>query len=99
MLVWGIRKYIGAYAAEMNGVDAIVFTAGIGENNANLRAMVMKDFDYLGAKLDPEKNNTRDEAVISTDDSKVKICVIPTNEELVIARDTLAIVENRPIVD
>ena len=61
--------------------------------------MVMKDFDYLGAKLDPEKNNDPDEAVISTDDSKVKICVIPTNEELVIARDTLAIVENRPIVD
>jgi len=99
MLVWGIRKYIGAYAAEMNGVDAIVFTAGIGENNINLRAMVMKDFDYLGAKLDSEKNDTRDEAVISTDDSKVKICVIPTNEELVIARDTLAIVEGRPIMD
>jgi len=99
MLVWGIRKYIGAYAAEMNGVDAIVFTAGIGENNANLRAMVMKDFDYLGAKLDPEKNKTRQEAVISTEDSKVKICVIPTNEELVIAHDTLAIVEGKPIVD
>ena len=99
MLVWGIRKYIGAYAAEMNGVDAIVFTAGIGENNQNLRAMVMKDFDYLGAKLDPKKNHTRDEAIISTDDSKVKVCVIPTNEEAVIARDTLAIVEGRPIID
>jgi len=99
MLVWGIRKYIGAYAAEMNGVDAIVFTAGIGENNKNLRAMVMQDFDYLGAKLDPEKNNTRDEAVISTDDSTVKVCVIPTDEEKVIAHDTLAIVEGRPIVD
>ncbi len=99
MLVWGIRKYIGAYAAEMNGVDAIVFTAGIGENNINLRSMVMRDFDYLGAKLDPEKNQTRDEAVISSEDSKVKVCVIPTNEELVIARDTLAIVEGRPIVD
>jgi acetate kinase len=99
MLVWGIRKYIGAYAAEMNGVDAIVFTAGIGENNINLRSMVMRDFDYLGAKLDPEKNQTRDEAVISSEDSKVKICVIPTNEELVIARDTLAIVEGHPIVD
>ena len=99
MLVWGIRKYIGAYAAEMNGVDAIVFTAGIGENNMKLRARVMEGFDYLGAKLDPEKNQTRDEAIISTDDSKVKICVIPTDEEIVIARDTLAIVEGREIVD
>ncbi|NLI20863.1 MAG: acetate kinase [Clostridiales bacterium] len=99
MLVWGIRKYIGAYAAEMNGVDAIVFTAGIGENNTTLRAMVMKDFDYLGAKLDPDKNKTREEAVISTDDSTVKVCVIPTNEELVIARDTLAIVTGQPIAD
>jgi acetate kinase len=99
MLVWGIRKYIGAYAAEMNGVDAIVFTAGIGENNMNLRAMVMEGFDYLGAKLDPAKNKTRDEAIISTDDSRVKVCVIPTNEELVIAHDTLAIVEGKPITD
>ncbi|HNW85460.1 MAG TPA: acetate kinase [Candidatus Limiplasma sp.] len=99
MLVWGIRKYIGAYAAEMNGVDAIVFTAGIGENNRNLRAMVMKDFDYMGAKLDPAKNNTRDEAIISTDDSLVKVCVIPTDEEMVIAHDTVAIVQGKPIVD
>ncbi len=99
MLVWGIKKYIGAYAAEMNGVDAIVFTAGIGENNSNLRAMVMKDFDYLGAKIDLEKNNTREEAIISTDDSTVKVCVIPTDEEHVIACDTLAIVEGREIVD
>ena len=99
MLVWGIRKYIGAYAAEMNGVDAIVFTAGIGENNAALRQRVMEGFEFLGAKLDLEKNKTREEAVISTDDSKVKICVIPTDEEAVIARDTLAIVEGRPIVD
>ncbi len=99
MLVWGIRKYIGAYAAEMNGVDVIVFTAGIGENNINLRRRVMEGFDYLGAKLDPEKNNTRSEAVISTDDSKVKICVIPTDEEIVIARDTLCIVNGEPIED
>jgi len=99
MLVWGIRKYIGAYAAEMNGVDAIVFTAGIGENNQNLRAMVMEGFDYLGAKLDPMKNHTREEAIISTDDSPVKVCVIPTDEEMVIAHDTVAIVEGTPIVD
>ena len=93
MLVYGIRKYIGAYAAAMNGVDAIVFTAGIGENNTNLRRMVMEGFDFLGAKIDLEKNKTRDEAVISTDDSKVKIVVIPTNEEIVIARDTLELVQ------
>jgi acetate kinase len=95
MLVYGIRKYIGAYAAAMNGVDVIVFTAGIGENNINLRRMVMEGFEYLGAKLDPEKNKTREEAVISTDDSKVKIVVIPTNEEIVIARDTMALVTAR----
>ncbi len=92
ILVYGIRKYIGAYAAAMNGVDAIVFTAGIGENNTNLRRLVMEGFEFLGAKLDLEKNKTRDEAVISTDDSKVKIVVIPTNEEIVIARDTLDLV-------
>ena len=99
MLVWGIRKYIGAYAAAMGGVDAIVFTAGIGENNHNLRAMVMQGFEFLGAKLDPQKNMTREEAVISTDDSTVKVCVIPTDEELVIARDTVAIVTGQPIED
>jgi acetate kinase len=99
MLVHSVRKYIGAYAAVLGGVDVIVFTAGIGENNATTRERIMKGFEFLGAKLDPAKNNTRDEAIISTDDSKVKICVIPTNEELVIARDTLAIVEGREISD
>jgi len=93
MLVYGIRKYIGAYAAAMNGVDVIVFTAGIGENNTNLRRMVMEGLDFFGAKIDLEKNKTREEAVISTDDSKVKIVVIPTNEEIVIARDTLELVQ------
>ncbi|MBN1778431.1 MAG: acetate kinase [Clostridiales bacterium] len=93
MLAHSIRKYIGAYAAVMGGVDVIVFTAGIGENNAHIRTKIMRGFEYLGAKLDLEKNKTREEAVISTDDSKVKICVIPTNEELVIARDTLAIIQ------
>lgn len=97
MLVWGIRKYIGAYAAEMGGVDVIVFTAGIGENNVALRERIMKDFEYLGAKLDPAKNNTRGEAIISADDSKVKIVVIPTDEEIVIARDTLCIVTGKEI--
>ena len=77
---------------KMNGVDVIVFTAGIGENNIQLRRMVMDGFAYLGAKLDESKNNTRTEAIISADDSNVKIVVIPTDEEIVIARDTLAIV-------
>jgi acetate kinase len=99
MLVHSVRKYIGAYAAVLGGVDVIVFTAGIGENNYSTREKVMEGFEYLGAKLDREKNKTRKEAVISTDDSKVKICVIPTNEELVIARDTLAIVEGGEIAD
>ena len=99
MLAHSIRKYIGAYAAVMGGVDVIVFTAGIGENNAHIRAKIMQGFEFLGAKMDLEKNKTREEAVISTDDSKVKICVIPTNEELVIARDTLAIVEGKEISD
>lgn len=98
MLVYGIRKYIGSYAAAMNGVDVIVFTAGIGENNCALRERVMQGFEYLDAKLDPVKNaGCREEAVISTDDSKVKICVIPTDEEIVIARDTLCIVTGKPI--
>jgi len=98
MLVYGIRKYIGSYAAAMNGVDVIVFTAGIGENNCALRERVMQGFEYLGVKLDPAKNaGCREEAVISTDDSKVKICVIPTDEEIVIARDTLCIVTGKPI--
>lgn len=94
MLTYGIQKYIGAYTAAMNGVDVIVFTAGIGENGSDLRERVMKNFGYIGAKIDKERNNTRrKEALISTDDSKVKIVVIPTDEEIVIARDTLSIVK------
>ena len=98
MLVYSVRKYIGSYAAVMGGVDVIVFTAGIGENNDALRAMIMEGFEYLGAKLDSEKNKTnRIETVISTDDSPVKIVVIPTDEEIVIARDTLAIVTGKAV--
>ena len=92
MLIYGIKKYIGSYAAAMGGVDIICFTAGIGENNADLRARVIDGMEFLGAKLDPEKNRTRQEAVISADDSKVTVCVIPTNEEIMIARDTLDLV-------
>jgi acetate kinase len=104
MLVWSVRKYIGAYAAEMGGVDAIVFTAGIGENNGKLREMIMEGFEYLGAKIDTAKNaacadGNAYECVISTDDSKVKVCVIPTDEESVIANDTLCIVTGKEIVD
>ena len=91
--VWSyrIRKYIGAYAAAMNGLDVVVFTAGIGENSADARKYVMTDCDWLGIKLDDARNNAN-ETVISTDDSKVKVLVVPTNEELAIARDTLEIV-------
>ena len=85
-----IRKYIGAYAAAMNGVDCIVFTAGIGENAASVRAAIVSKLSWLGIELDEEKNNTRGrEARISTPDSKVQVWVVPTNEELMIARDTL----------
>ncbi|MBP5729299.1 MAG: acetate kinase, partial [Clostridia bacterium] len=92
MLIYGIKKYIGSYAAAMGGVDIIVFTAGIGENNAALRAQVIDGLEFMGAKIDPEKNKTRSEAVISADDIKVTVCVIPTNEEIMIARDTLDLV-------
>lgn len=88
-----VQKYIGAYVAVMNGVDAIVFTAGIGENAPAIREQVMSKFGYLGAKLDKEANNMRgEEKLISTADSKVKIFCVPTNEELAICRDTVEIV-------
>ncbi len=91
---YDVIKYIGSYAAVMNGVDAIAFTAGIGENNIEMREHVCAHFGFLGAKLDPEKNNVRgEERIISTDDSKVKLLLVPTNEELAIARETLALVK------
>ena len=90
-----VAKYIGAYTAAMNGVDAIAFTAGVGENDKLSRQLIVEEYlGYLGAKIDPERNNVRGkEALISADDSKVKIFLIPTNEELAIARDTLRLVE------
>jgi acetate kinase len=95
MLAYGVRKYIGAYAAAMGGLDAIVFTAGIGENSDVIRAKACEGLAFLGAKLDSNKNKVRGkEAFISTDDSKVAILVVPTNEELVIARDTWALVSD-----
>ena len=83
------KKYIGAYAAALGGLDVLVFTAGVGENGANTRAAVCEGLEFLGVKLDPEKNAQRgDERIISAPDSKVTVWVIPTNEELVIAQDT-----------
>lgn len=88
-----VIKYIGAYAAAMNGVDAIAFTAGIGENDKTVRAAVCENLGYLGVKLDAEKNNVRgEERIISAEDSKVQVLLVPTNEELAIARETLALV-------
>lgn len=89
-----VKKYIGAYAAEMNGVDAIVFTAGLGENGIDDRYAIATDLEVLGVKMDAEANKVRgEETVISAADSKVKVLLIPTNEELMIARDTLELVK------
>ncbi len=86
-------KIVGSYAAALGGVDVIVFTAGIGENTDTIREAIIKPLEFMGAKIDPSKNNgTRSEAVISADDSKVKIVVIPTNEELAIAQETKALI-------
>lgn len=96
MLVYDIKKDIGAYAAAMNGLDAVIFTGGIGENAPNCREMVCADMDYLGIKIDNEANDFKGELrKISTPDSKVEVWVIPTNEELLIARDTLAMVQGK----
>lgn len=96
MLVYQIQKFIGQYAAALNGVDAIAFTAGLGENQYKLRERICSDLEYLGLKFDSAANDGQQgvEVKISAPDSKVAIYVIPTNEELVIARDTKAIVEN-----
>ena len=94
MLVYDIKKDIGAYAAAMNGLDAVIFTGGIGENAPNCREEVCENMEYLGIKIDDEANSVRGkDIVISTPDSKVEVWVIPTNEELLIARDTLAMIQ------
>jgi acetate kinase len=85
------KKYIGAYIAAMNGVDAIIFTGGIGENSAKIRELILNDMQYAGVKLDGDRNAERGNTVISTDDSTVEVMVIPTNEELVIAIDSAKI--------
>ncbi|MBR5969272.1 MAG: acetate kinase [Lachnospiraceae bacterium] len=91
--VYRVVKYIGAYAAAMDGVDVICFTAGVGENSCFVRSLIMERIGYLGITLDEEANGKRGEEMqISTADSKVKVYVVPTNEELAIARDTVALV-------
>ncbi len=92
MYFYHIKKYIGAYAAALGGVDIILFTGGVGENQANCRSEVCEGLEFMGVKIDLEKNKVRgEEAIISADDSKVTVAVIPTDEELMIASDTLAI--------
>ena len=91
---YDVRKLIGSYAAAMGGVDAIIFTAGVGENGPELREAITSGLEFMGVKLDAEKNKVRgEERIISTEDSKVKVLVIPTNEELMIATDTKEIVQ------
>ena len=93
MYFYRIKKYVGAYAAAMGGCDIIVFTAGVGENQAGMREAVCKDMEYMGIKFDAEKNKTirGEEAIISAPDSKVTVCVIPTDVELMIATDTMSL--------
>lgn len=88
MLAYRVKKYVGSYLAALNGADAIVFTGGIGENSPLVRKLVMEDMTFCGAVLDEKKNETRGETFINAADSKVKIIVLPTNEELSIARET-----------
>lgn len=93
LFVYEIKKFIGSYAAAMNGVDAVIFTGGIGENSVDTRAEVLEDMDFFGIKLDEEANKVQGELKkISAEDSKVQVWVVPTNEELLIARDTLALI-------
>ena len=94
MFAYQVKKFIGAYAAAMNGVDAVVFTAGVGENDSYTRSLIIDGLDYLGVKVDAQKNAVRGTVDISAADAKVKTLVIPTNEELMIALDTKSIVEN-----
>ncbi|MBR1983981.1 MAG: acetate kinase [Clostridia bacterium] len=96
MLGYRVRKYVGSYIAVLGGVDAVVFTGGIGEHSPRIRRMVMEDMEFCGAKFDDEKNKAYDSGIgyLNTDDSKVKIIVLPTNEELSIARETKELTEN-----
>ncbi len=94
IFAYGVKKFIGEYIAVMNGVDAIVFTAGIGENNSVIRSMVLDNMDFFGIKIDAEKNRIRGQEIdISTTDATVRTLVIPTNEELAIARETMRLLK------
>ncbi len=97
IFVYGVKKYIGAYTAAMNGIDCLIFTAGIGENDGAIREEVTDGLDWLGIKIDKDENKIRSGEIhdITAKDGKVKVLVIPTNEELVIARDTAEIVSNK----
>lgn len=95
MFIYSVKRYLGFYACAMGGVDAVVFTAGIGENNCSMRAAIMEGMEFLGAPIDLEKNQGRGEMDISAADARVKTLVIPTNEELMIALDTKALVEGK----
>ncbi len=91
-----IVRFVGAYVAVLNGVDNIVFTAGVGENNPSIRERIMENLSYLGVKVDKKNNNTRgEEIMISTPDSSVKVFVVPTNEELAICRETVCLVDSK----
>ena len=97
MYAYRIKKYIGSYASVLNGIDAIVFTAGVGENDSNIRELVCNNMDFLGIKLNKEKNGLREPGIrdISSSDSKVKVLVIPTNEELEIAKECVELLEKK----
>jgi acetate kinase len=97
MYAYRVKKYVGAYAAVMGGVDAIVFTGGIGENDSVTRANVIEGLDFLGVDFDFEKNKgvRGKEIILSRPDSKVKVIVVPTNEEMMIAKDTFQIVSQQ----
>ena len=95
MYNYRVKKYIGSYAAAMGGVDVIIFTGGVGENAIEAREQMVSNLDFMGIKLDPEKNKVRGkDTIISADDSDCKIMIIPTDEELVIAQDTMQIIES-----
>jgi acetate kinase len=97
VFVQSVRHWIGAYMVQLNGLDALVFTAGIGENRAEIRAEICANMDQIGIELDPSKNSSikAEEAIISSENSTVKVLVIPTNEELVVAREVKRFLENK----
>ena len=95
MFIYRVKKYIGAYAAAMNGVDVLVFTGGIGENDVYIRGEIIKGLTYLGIEFDESKNAVRgEEAILSAPNSKVTVCVIPTDEEWMIASDTQSLIQH-----